>query len=114
MVSTSSLLAATGSTSAARPCGGELTLALTSIDFQDDGRLMVFLGVDPSGSFDADLATTRGDPAAMTGTYQTSLIWSDGTLADRLPASITVLPDLTVTLGPASTSQVQPPCLASP
>jgi hypothetical protein len=83
-------------TTAARPCGGAASLAVTT-EAGDDGRVMAFLSVDPNGAFDAALKAYEGDPLDMPGTFSATIIWSDGTLAGRLPIYLTVAPDLTVT-----------------
>jgi hypothetical protein len=80
----------------ARPCGGIGTLFVGPADLTDDGRLMVFLTVDPTGGLDAALAAYAGDPADLPGDFSLTPIWSRGDLADRLPVQLTVAPDETV------------------
>ncbi len=82
---------------AARPCGGEASVAVTAASYENDGRLIAGLAIDPSGSLDVALRGYVGDPIDMPGTFTASLIWSDGTLAGRLPMVLTVASDLTVT-----------------
>ena len=82
---------------AARPCGGEASVAVTPASYEVDGRLIAGLAIDPSGSFDVALRGYVGDPIDMPGTFMASPIWSDGTLAGRLPLFLTVASDLTVT-----------------
>ncbi len=84
-------------TTAARPCGGEASVAVTPASYEEDGRLIAGLAIDPSGSFDVTLSDYVGDPIDMPGTFTASPIWSDGTLAGRLPIYLTVASDLTVT-----------------
>ena len=89
---------------AARPCGGEVSVAVTPASYEEDGRLIAALAIDPSGNFDVALRDYVGDPVDMPGTFTASLIWSDGTLAGRLPIYLTVASDLTV----ASSSEPSP------
>lgn len=96
---------------AARPCGGEVTLAVKPADYETDGRLLAFLAVDSNGMFDAALKGYEGDPLDMPGDFLGSPIWSDGTLAGRLPLYLTVAPDLTVTESGAPTSQPSITCV---
>jgi hypothetical protein len=81
-----------------RPCGGEASVPITADSYEPDGRLMAFLALDPTGGFDIALAAHEGDPADLPGTFSGSILWSDGTLADRLPVSLSVNPDLTVSV----------------
>lgn len=82
---------------AARPCGGEVALAVGTASYEDDGRLMAMLAIDPSGALDVALQGFEGDPVDMPETFSADPIWSDGTLAGRLPIYLTVASDLTVT-----------------
>ena len=82
---------------AAKPCGGEVTLSVAPASYEDDGRLMALLAIDPTGALDVALKDYEGDPLGMPGTFSASPIWSDGTLAGRLPIYLTVASDLTVT-----------------
>lgn len=96
MVATGSLLVA-HATTAARPCGGEVAVIIDPSSYEDDGRLMSFIVVDPNGVFDVALKGYSGDPIDMPGNFSGDQIWSDGTLAGRLPLYLTVAADLTVT-----------------
>ncbi len=117
IVSSGSMLMSSGSllnnspATAARPCGGEVTLAVKPADYETDGRLLAFLAVDSNGMFDAALKGYEGDPLDMPGDFLGSPIWSDGTLAGRLPLYLTVAPDLTVTESGAPTSQPSITCV---
>jgi hypothetical protein len=84
-------------TTAAAPCGGQVSLAVSPASYEQDGRLMSFLSIDPNGAFDVALKAYQGDPIDMPGSFSASPIWSDGTLAGRLPIYLTVAADLTVT-----------------
>jgi hypothetical protein len=96
MVMTGSLLD-DSPTTAARPCGGEVALAVAPASYEDDGRLMAMLAIDPNGALDVALKDYEGDPIDMPGSFSASPIWSDGTLDGRLPIYLTVASDLTVT-----------------
>ena len=96
MVATGLLLDTKGAT-AARPCGGEVSLQVDPSSYEDDGRLLAFIGVDLSGAFDVSLKAFAGDPIEMPGNFSAVPIWSDGTLTGRLPLYLTVAADLTVT-----------------
>lgn len=80
-----------------RPCGGTTDLEIRAADFEEDGRLAAALAVDPAGTFDVALREHVGDPADLDGDFTASPIWSDGTLAGRLPLYLAVAADLTVT-----------------
>ena len=97
-------------TTAARACGGEASMAVTSVSYEEDGRLIAGLAIDPSGSLDIALRDYVGDPIDMPGTFTASLIWSDGTLAGRLPVYLTVAPDLTVTASSEPSSPAATGC----
>ena len=84
-------------TTAARPCGGDVTVAVEPSDFTEDGRLIAALAIDPTGNFDLELEGYQGDPLEMPGKFSASPIWSDGTMADRMPATLVVGSDLNVT-----------------
>lgn len=83
---------------AARPCGGTTDLEVGEADIESDGRLMAALAIDPGGGLDVALRAHDGDPAGLDGDFTASPIWSDGTLAGRLPLYLVVAPDLTVTV----------------
>lgn len=110
IVSTGSLLE-DHPTTAARPCGGEVTLAVSPADYETDGRLLALLAVGSDGTFDAALKAYDGDPIDMPGNFAALPIWSDGTLAGRLPLYLTVAADLTVTATGAPTSQPSVSCV---
>jgi hypothetical protein len=82
---------------AARPCGGEVSVAVTADRYEEDGRLVVTLSVGEDGAFDTALKAWTADPGDMPGTFRVLPIWSSGELASRLPAFLTVAPDLEVT-----------------
>jgi hypothetical protein len=96
---------------AARPCGGEVVIAVAPADYEDDGRLMAVLAIDPSGAFDVELKTYEGDPIDMPGTFSASILWSDGTLAGRLPIYLTIASDLTVTESAAPSARSAAACV---
>jgi hypothetical protein len=81
---------------AVRPCGGEASVPIRADSYEPDGRLLAFLAIDPTGGFDVALAAHEGDPSELPGTFSGTILWSDGTLADRLPVDLTVHQDLTV------------------
>ncbi len=80
-----------------RPCGGEVSVPITADRYQEDGRLLASLAIDPTGAFDVAVAQHEGDPSDLPGTYTASIVWSDGTLAGRLPLYLTVSPRMGVT-----------------
>jgi hypothetical protein len=84
------------SPTAVRPCGDELTLPIHSSDYEDDGRLQMMLAIDQGGLFDQALSRYEGDPASMPGSFTIEPLWSDGTLAGRLPLFLTIGEDLRV------------------
>jgi hypothetical protein len=92
-----------------RPCGGELSVPVTSASYQDDGRLLALMAVDPSGAFDVALKAHEGEPADLTGSFSGSIIWSDGTLAGKLPLVLTIGADQSVTV---SSTRSDPPAAA--
>jgi hypothetical protein len=95
---------------AARPCGGILSVAISPDSYERDGRLLAMLSIDPNGLFDIALRDFTGDPGDMDGTFTTEPIWSDGTLAGRLPIHITVAPDLTVSAGEDASTPIPAAC----
>ena len=97
-----------------RPCGGIGTLFVGPADLTDDGRLMVFLTVDPTGGLDAALAAYAGDPADLPGSFTVTPIWSRGDLADRLPVQLTVAPDETVAETTPAPDASAPACVPAP
>jgi hypothetical protein len=97
---------------AARPCGGEVTVAITPDRYEDDGRLWVLLAVGEDGTFDAALKAWDGDPVDVAGDFQVMPIWSSGELAGKLPVDLTVAPDLEVT--ESATSGAAPPIDCTP
>ncbi len=99
------------SSTAARPCGGEVALAVAPAIHEDDGRLMALLAIDPSGALDVALKDYEGDPIDMPGTFSADPIWSDGTLAGRLPIYLTVSSDLTVTESAAPSARSIAACV---
>ena len=110
MVATGFLLDTKGAT-AARPCGGEVSLQIDPSSYEDDGRLLAFIGMDPNGAFDLALKAFAGDPIDMPGNFSAVPIWSDGTLAGRLPVDLTVAGDLTVTETDPSTPRSSAACV---
>jgi len=98
-------------TTAARPCGGEVEVVITPANYEDDGRLMAFLAIDPNGVLDVALKAYQGDPIDMPGTFSASPIWSDGTLAGRLPIYLTVASGLTVTESAAPSARSAAACV---
>lgn len=97
MVMTGSLLDLARPSTAVRPCGGEARLAVDPAGYEEDGRLMAFIGIDPNGVLDVTLKSYQGDPVNMPGNFTEDPIWSAGTLAGRLPIYLTVARDLSVT-----------------
>lgn len=93
------------------PCGGEVSRAVAPASYEDDGRLMAMLAIDPSGALDVALKDYEGDPVDMPGTFSADPIWSDGTLAGRLPIYLTVAPDLTVTESAAPSARSTAVCV---
>jgi len=78
---------------AVRPCGGRLDLTAGVGGFPAAGW-EVWLAIDPSGMFDANLAESTGDPHGMPGDYQSvQILWSRGDIGTPdLPRWITITP----------------------
>ena len=88
-----------------------MAIAVAPSLYQDDGRLMAFLAIDPNGALDVALKDYEGDPIDMPGTFSASPIWSDGTLAGRLPIYLTVASDMTVTESAAPSARSTAACV---
>jgi hypothetical protein len=95
---------------ALRPCGGAVDLAVGR-GIPAAGHWVIWLLVDPSGQFDANLAAWSGDPHDMPGQFNGTIIWSSGDIGQAsLPQWLTVTPD-GVTLGAAPPAgPVASPC----
>ncbi len=95
---------------AVRPCGGGVDVPVAPDSYQDDGRLMAMLAIDPTGSFDVAVAQHEGDPSDVPVTYTAEILWSDGTLAGRLPLYLTVSSDMEVTASDVPTDPASGSC----
>jgi hypothetical protein len=87
---------------AARPCGGTVSMAVTPDRFTEDGRLVATFAVGADSTFDAALDGWAGDPADLPGEFPVEIIWSSGELAGRLPLTLGISPELVVTDGAPS------------
>ncbi len=96
--------------SAVRPCS-EMTAVAGDQNVPGEGDLLIFLFVDPTRTFDINLAQWSGDPVDLPGHYSVLPFWSSGlTQASDLPRWILVTPDGTSieTSAPSVTSACGP------
>ena len=97
-----------------RPCGGRLDLTVGR-EIPAEGEWLLFLLIDASGRFDADVAAHSGDPHDLPGNYTALPIWSRGDIpSSDLPKWISVgETDIVLASAPVA-SPISTPCAARP
>jgi len=95
-----------------RPCGGRLDLTVGR-EIPAEGDWLIYLLIDWSGRFDADVAASTGDPHDLPGNYTVLPIWSRGDIpSSDLPKWVSVGATDTVLADAPVSNPISTPCAA--